>query len=152
MRFEFLRSHAWHVSIGRFLVLVAGALLAGWALDATLPTLLVALFGYSVWSLVSLYRMQRWLRSRRRQAPPEDWGVWSDLSEFVYRKLERERSRKRRLVTLLRAFREAAAALPDGVIVLNRARGVIWFNESAGRLLGLVLPRDRGAPIDPFLP
>jgi two-component system phosphate regulon sensor histidine kinase PhoR len=152
MHFEFLRSHAWQVSIGRFVVLVAGALLVGWALDAPLPALLVALFGYSVWSLVSLYRMQVWLRSRRRAPPPEDWGVWSDVSEFVYRKLERERSRKRRLVTLLRAFREAAAALPDGVVVLNRARGVVWFNESAGRLLGLALPRDRGAPIEPFLP
>ena len=152
MRLEFLRSHAWQVSIGRFAVLVAGALLVGWALDAPLPALLVALFGYSVWSLVSLYRMQRWLRSRRRAPPPEDWGVWSDVSEFVFRKLERERSRKRRLVALLRAFREAAAALPDGVVVLNRARGVLWFNEAAGRLLGLALPRDRGTPIEPFLP
>ena len=93
MRLEFLRSHAWQVSIGRFVVLVAGALLVGWALDAPLVALLAALFGYSVWSLVSLYRMQRWLRSRRRAPPPEDWGVWSDVSEYVYRKLERERSR-----------------------------------------------------------
>ena len=152
MRFEFLRSHAWQVSIGRFVVLVAAAALIGSALDATLPVLLAALFAYSVWSLVSLHRMQRWLRSRRRTAPPEDLGVWSDVSEFVYRKLERERSRKRRLVALLRAFREAAAALPDGVVVLTRGRGVLWFNESAGRLLGLSLPRDRGAAIDAFLP
>ncbi|HET9485669.1 MAG TPA: phosphate regulon sensor protein PhoR, partial [Xanthomonadales bacterium] len=152
MRLEFLRSHAWQVSIGRFVVLLAAAALVGWALDATLPVLLAALFAYSVWSLVSLHRMQQWLRSRRRAAPPEDLGVWSDVAEFVYRKLERERSRKRRLVALLRAFREAAAALPDGVVVLTRGRGVLWFNESAGRLLGLSLPRDRGAAIDAFLP
>ncbi len=152
MPFEVFRSHAWQVSIGRFIVLIGAAALLGWLLDALLPTLAVALFLYAVWSLASLYRMQRWLRSRRRAPPPEDWGVWSDVGEIVYRKIERERSRKRRLIALLRQFREAAAALPDGVIVLNRGRGVIWFNESAGRLLGLASPRDRGALIDPFLP
>ncbi|HVF35732.1 MAG TPA: phosphate regulon sensor histidine kinase PhoR [Candidatus Saccharimonadia bacterium] len=152
MRFEFLRSHAWQVSLGRFAVLVAAAAVLGWLLDAPLATLATALFVYSIWSLVSLYRMQRWLRSRRRAPPPEDWGVWSDVSDYMYRKLQHERSRKRRLVALLRAFREAAAALPDGVVVLSQARGVVWFNESAARLLGLVAPRDRGALVDAFLP
>ena len=152
MRLDFLRSHAWQVSLGRFVVLVLAAALLGWALDAVAATLLVALFGYSVWSLASLYRMQRWLRSRRRTAPPEDWGVWSDVGSFVHRKLGRERSRQRRLLALLRAFREAAAALPDGVVVLTAGRGVLWFNASAARLLGLVMPRDRGAPIERFLP
>jgi len=152
MRFEFLRSHEWQVSLGRFVVLLAAAAGLGYALDAPLAAVAIALFVYAIWSLVSLYRMQQWLRSRRRAPPPEDWGVLSDVSEFVYRKLARERSRKRRLVTLLRAFREAAAALPDGVVVLSPGRGILWFNESAARLLGLVAPRDRGALIDPFLP
>ena len=152
MRLDVLRSHAWQVSLGRFVLLVAAAALVGIAIDAPLESLALALFGYSVWSLASLHRLQSWLRSRRRTPPPEDWGVWSDVSEFVYRRYARARSQKRRLIALLRAFREAAAALPDGVVVLSPARGVVWFNESAGRLLGLAAPRDHGALIDPYLP
>jgi len=152
MRLDFLQSHEWQVSLGRFVVLIAAALLIGWWLGVTLYALLAAAFGYSLYSLITLYQLQTWLRSRQRHAPPEDRGVWSDISNFMYTKLHAERSRKRRLITLLRAFREAAAALPDGVIVLTRGRSVLWFNEAAARLLGLASPRDRGQHIDQFLP
>ncbi len=152
MRPEFLFNHAWQVSIGRFLVLIAAAGMLGLAIGHPMPALLVALFGYAVWSLYSMHRMQHWLRSRRRSAPPEGRGVWSDLAEFVYRRSRAERSRQRRVIALLRAFREAAAALPDGVIVLARSRRVIWFNESAGRLIRIAAPRDRGKLVDDFLP
>jgi two-component system phosphate regulon sensor histidine kinase PhoR len=152
MQLQFLQSHAWQVSLGRFVVLLAVACALGWWLGALEYTLIVALFGYSLWSLVSLYRLQFWLHSRHRAAPPEDRGVWSDISTYMYMKLHAERSRKRRLVTLLRAFREGAAALPDGVVVLDRGRSVVWFNEAAERLLGMASPRDRGAHIDDFLP
>ncbi|HET7844687.1 MAG TPA: DUF3329 domain-containing protein, partial [Xanthomonadales bacterium] len=107
-RIDLLHSHAWQVSIGRFAVLLLAALAIGALVGKPLAALALALFGYSVWSLVSLYRLQRWLRARRRVDPPEDLGVWSDVSEFMFRKLERERSRKRRLIRTLRAFREAA--------------------------------------------
>jgi two-component system phosphate regulon sensor histidine kinase PhoR len=145
-------SHAWQVSLGRFALLLAAAGVVGFVLGHVLPVLAAALFGYACWQLLSLYRMQRWLRARRRGPPPEGHGAWSDLAEFIWRKQRAERSRKRRLVALLRAFREAAAALPDGVVVLDRERGVRWFNESAGRLLRLATPRDRGKRVDDFVP
>jgi two-component system phosphate regulon sensor histidine kinase PhoR len=152
MRFDFLQSHAWQVSLGRFVILLATAFLIGLPWDAQLYTLLAATFGYSIWSLVTLYQVQSWLRSRKRRGPLEDRGVWSDISTYVHSRLSGERSRKRRLVGLLRAFREGAAALPDGVVVLTRGRSVLWFNEAAGQLLGLSSPRDRRAHIDAFLP
>ena len=152
MRLDFLQSHAWQVSLGRFVVLMAVAFIVGLLLRQPLYAVLAASLGYSVWSLVSLYQIQSWLRSRRRLPPPEDRGVWSDISAHMYKKLHTERSRKRRLVSLLRAFREGAAALPDGVVVLTSGRSVVWFNEAAGRLLGLAAPRDRGAHVDAFLP
>src|SRR5688500_18061934 len=152
MRSDFLRTHAWQVSIGRFIVLLLAATLLGLAIQAPLATITVALFAYSIWSLVSLYRIQSWLQSRRRSPPPEDWGVWSEVSEYVYRKLRAERSRKRRLIELLRAFREAAAALPDGVIVLATGRTLLWCNEAASRLIGISPQHQRGERIDDFLP
>jgi two-component system, OmpR family, phosphate regulon sensor histidine kinase PhoR len=152
MHLQFLRSHAWQVSLGRFVILLATAFIVGIPLHLELYTLLIALLVYSLWSLVNLYRLQSWLRSRRWRPPPEDRGVWSDISSHVYTRVHTERSRKRRLINLLRAFREAATALPDGVIVLTKGRSILWFNEAATRLLGLLAPRDRGQHIDPFLP
>ena len=152
MHLQFLRSHAWQVSLGRFVVLLTTALVIGLPLHVELYTLLAALLGYSLWSLVSLYQLQSWLRSRQWRPPPEDRGVWSDISTHVYTRLHAERSRKRRLIALLRQFREAAAALPDGVVVLTRGRSILWFNEAAARLLDLSAPRDRRAHLDPFLP
>jgi two-component system phosphate regulon sensor histidine kinase PhoR len=145
-------SHAWLVSLGRFAVLLALAAAAGFALGQPLAVVAAALFVHACWQLWTLHRMQAWLRSRRRAPPVEGQGAWSDIGEFVWRKLRAERSRKRRLVALLRAFREAAAALPDGVVVLDRERGVVWFNESAGRLLRMAAPRDRGKRVDDFVP
>jgi len=152
MRLQFLQSHAWQVSLGRFVVLLVAAFAIGLPWHVEMYTLTAALFGYCLWSLVSLYQIQEWLSSRRRRPPPEDRGVWSDISAQVYRRAHRERSRKRRLISLLREFREAAAALPDGVVVLTRGRSIQWFNEAASRLLGLTMPVDSRAHIDSFLP
>lgn len=152
MRLDFLQSHAWQVSLGRFVVLIVVALALGWWTQTTIYLVAASLFVYCVWSLVSLYQMQTWTHSRQWRTPPEDRGVWSDISTHMYKKLHAERSRKRRLVSLLRAFREGAAALPDGVVVLTRGRSVVWFNEAAARLLGLASPRHRGAHLDAFLP
>jgi len=152
MQLQFLRSHAWQVSLGRFVLLLVVALAVGLPLHWELYTTFAALAGYSLWSLVSLYQLQSWLRSRRWRPPPEDRGVWSDISSHVYTRVHTERSQKRRLIALLRAFREAAAALPDGVVVLTKGRSILWFNEAATRLLGLSAPHDRRKHIDTFLP
>ncbi len=143
-----LRSHAWQVSIGRLLLLIALALIIGLASGLVLWALIVALGLYSVWSLYSLSRMQRWLLARSRLPPPQEMGVWTDVSEFIYRRHHASRKHQRRLVRLLRAYREAAAVLPDGVIVLSALRQVVWFNESAARLLGLDARKHRGMRID----
>jgi two-component system phosphate regulon sensor histidine kinase PhoR len=46
------------------------------------------------------------------------------------------------LVGILRAYRQAATAMPDGALVLDRRDGrLVWFNKSARRLLGLQYPQ-----------
>ncbi|OHE83559.1 MAG: phosphate regulon sensor histidine kinase PhoR, partial [Lysobacterales bacterium RIFOXYA1_FULL_69_10] len=58
------------------------------------------------------------------------------------------RGRKRRLLEMLRAYRAAAAALPDAIVVVDRnTQRIVWFSEAAGPLLGLGYPDDIGAPI-----
>jgi two-component system phosphate regulon sensor histidine kinase PhoR len=45
----------------------------------------------------------------------------------------------------LRAFRDAAAALPDAVVALDEDGRIDWFNAAANDLLGLKYPHDIGA-------
>src|SRR5690606_28517010 len=64
------------------------------------------------------------------------------------RERRESRARKRRLVTMLRAYRALADALPDAVIVAERdSQRIAWFNPAARRLLGLRYPTDLDAPL-----
>ena len=53
-------------------------------------------------------------------------------------------SRARRLAAQLRDLRNAAAAFPDALVLLDADGRVRWVNRAATRLLGLAWPRDRG--------
>ena len=145
---QFLRSHSWQVSIGRLATLIAASLLIGWWLGYITEALVCAFAIYVVWSLSNLMRLQRWVMGRNRAAPPTDMGVWSDIAGYVHSRHQAGKQRRRRLVQLLRAYREAAEALPDGVMVLSNTRQLVWSNASARRLLGLDKHRHRGQVID----
>ncbi|MGA9332834.1 MAG: phosphate regulon sensor histidine kinase PhoR [Rudaea sp.] len=53
-------------------------------------------------------------------------------------------ARARRLAAQLRNLLDAAASLPDALVLLDKADRVRWFNRAAQRLLGLRWPQDRG--------
>ena len=55
--------------------------------------------------------------------------------------------RRDQLFGLLRAFRDAAVALPDALVAVDGERRIRWFNTAAGSLLGLDYPEDLGARI-----
>jgi two-component system phosphate regulon sensor histidine kinase PhoR len=48
----------------------------------------------------------------------------------------------------LRELRHSTAAIPDGVVMLNPAAEILWFNRSAAELLSLRSPGDVGLRID----
>ncbi|MBN8713429.1 MAG: phosphate regulon sensor histidine kinase PhoR [Xanthomonadales bacterium] len=53
--------------------------------------------------------------------------------------------RARRLLEELHDVRDAAASLPDALVLLDAHGGIRWCNRSAERLLALAWPRDRDA-------
>lgn len=141
----------WSAGLPRILLglgaLLAAALLCGLVLGNFWIGLSLALAATLGWHLFNLYRLERWLRRGPPLSPPESQGVWSIVFERLYRIKRAEWRRKRRLTTLLRQFRRATAALPDGTVVLNRENQVLWFNGAAARLLGLDQRVDVGQPI-----
>jgi two-component system, OmpR family, phosphate regulon sensor histidine kinase PhoR len=143
---------SWRYTLARLGGLLLGAVAVGLWLDSFWPFLAAALALALALHLWRLHRLAQRLRDRRRVEPLPGEGVWPELFGLVYRRQREARARKRRLVTMLRAFREAAAALPDAIVVLEAPeRRIVWFNEAATRLLGLHYPQDIDARLTNLL-
>ena len=139
---------AWFRTLGLLLLILAGAAALGFAVGYPWPVLTAAALGVVGWNYWRLRRVLERLTARRRPAPSDGLGVWNELDRLLYRGQVEMRGRKRRLVEMLRAYRAAAAALPDAIVVVDRnSQRILWFNEAATPLLGLGYPDDIGAPL-----
>ncbi len=133
---------AWFRTLAQLsLVLVAG-LGIGWLIGRPWPALTIAALSVVTWHYWKLHGVLMRLTARQRPLPSPGVGVWNELDRLLVRGQTDMRVRKRRLLAMLRAYRAAAAALPDAVVVIERNRQrVLWFNEAATPLLGLRHPQ-----------
>ncbi len=148
MRRSLLMRLAWRQSslrlLGVYVVAVGIGWWSGqmaWLLFAT--TALVAARGY--WRLLRVLRFLDW---RQQLRTVHGQGLWAALETLIHRRQNENRARSRRLVSLLRAYRQAATAMPDGALIIDRRDNhLIWFNKSARRLLGLNYPHSLGTSL-----
>ncbi|WP_242108212.1 phosphate regulon sensor histidine kinase PhoR [Luteimonas aquatica] len=140
---------AWIKTLGQLALILVAALVLGLLVGHPWPVLTLAALGVVAWHYWKLREVLVRLTSRQWLAPPAAGnGVWSELHRLLYRSQDETRSRKQRLVEMLRAYSAAAAALPDAVVVLERNnQRVRWFNDAATSLLGLNYPDDIDAPL-----
>lgn len=124
--------------------------LVGWALGHAGFGMAGGLLIGALMQMRQLLRLQRWLGSREMRAPEAE-GAWQPLFDALERRRKVERRRRKRLLAALEAFRDAARALPDGIVVLDEGDTIHWFNKSAKRLLGLRNPVDVGNHITHLL-
>ncbi|MBB5207025.1 two-component system phosphate regulon sensor histidine kinase PhoR [Chiayiivirga flava] len=109
------------------------------------PALALCFGVIAAWQFWQLSRLLQLLRTQRRVPPPRGIGLFAQLTEQLHRRQHEARTRKRRLTTMLRAFRQAAASLPDAIVALDADdHRIEWFNEAAQRLLDLRYPGDLG--------
>jgi two-component system phosphate regulon sensor histidine kinase PhoR len=140
--------NAWFRTLGQLGLVMAGALVLGVLLRQVWPVLAIAALGVVAWHYWKLRDVLLRLTARQRIAPPQGDGVWNELDRLLHRGQSEMRGRKRRLLDMLRAYRAAADALPDAVVVVERnSQRVLWFNAAATSLLGLRFPHDIDAPI-----
>src|SRR5262244_1716870 len=78
-------------------------------------------------------------------------GVWGEIIAQIVRLHRRKRFHKQRFVQLMRQLQRSTAALPDGVVILNAQREIVWFNRMAARLLNLRRTGDLGLRIENLL-
>ena len=84
------------------------------------------------------------MRHRSFADPPDVGGVWGEIIAQIVRLHRRKRFHKQRFVQLIRQLQRSTAALPDGVVILNAQREIVWFNRMAGQLLDLRRTADLG--------
>jgi two-component system, OmpR family, phosphate regulon sensor histidine kinase PhoR len=144
-------TQAWWFAAGRLFGVIALGLLAGWMLGNVWAGLAGTLALHLGWQLVNLSRVEWWLRHRSYADPPDIGGVWGAVVAQAVRLHRRKRFHKHRFLQLLRQIQRSTAALPDGVVILNAQREIVWFNRTAARLLELRGSQDMGLRIDNLL-
>jgi len=144
-------TQAWLFAAGRLLATVLIGAGAGWLFGNVWGGLAVALVLHLAWVLANLFRLEWWLRHRNYAEPPDVGGVWGEIIAQVVRLHRRKRFHKQRFVQLMRQLQRSTAALPDGVVILNAQREIVWFNRMAARLLNLRRTGDLGMRIENLL-
>jgi two-component system, OmpR family, phosphate regulon sensor histidine kinase PhoR len=140
-------SRSWRATLAGMALLGLLALAAGWLLHAVVLALWLATVLVLAGMLWRVARVARWLERRRHVPLARGSGVLDEWQNLVRQRQLDARAGRRRLVTSLRAFRDAAAALPDAVVALDRERRIEWFNPAGTHLLGLAYPHAIGAPL-----
>jgi two-component system phosphate regulon sensor histidine kinase PhoR len=113
----------------------------GWGLFAAGVTAML------VWHVRHLAQLQRWLAHPLPGAVPEGQGIWDEVLAALHR-LERETARREEsLADGLARMRRAVQALPDGVVILDSANRIEWFNRTAEAQLHLDPGTDLGQNI-----
>ena len=90
--------------------------------------LLLMLMARHAWQL---YKLEKWLNDARLETIPEAGGIWDEVFSQLYRMVKRHNRTKQKLAIELQHMEQAAAALPEGVAILNEANRLEWFNPIA---------------------
>lgn len=92
--------------------------------------------------------VDRWVRHRRLENPPDIDGAWGELVAIIDRIYRRKQHHKLQVTGLLREFRRLTTAMPEGAILLGAEHEIIWFNPRAASWLHLRRKRDFGIRVE----
>jgi two-component system phosphate regulon sensor histidine kinase PhoR len=146
-----LVTRAWWLAILRLLGTVVTGVVLGWVFGYVWAGLAGLLALHLLWQLATLFRLDWWVRHRSYADPPDLGGAWGEIVAQVMRLHRRKRFHKQRFIQLVRQIQRSTAALPDGVVILNAQREIVWFNRTASTLLNLRGHDDFGLRIDNLL-
>lgn len=141
----------WQRAIFTWISGLLAVLTIGYVLDYPLAMALIYTMGTLYWQLYQLYQFHSWLRRSGKAAPPEAAGIWGEVFDAVYRLQKKQRKSKRRMRQALTRIENSTAALKEGIIMADSSGNLEWWNNSAGLLLGLQRPVDRGHAITNIL-
>jgi two-component system phosphate regulon sensor histidine kinase PhoR len=137
-----------HPSLWREIWILAG--IAGVSLllgSLTDHPFLVAALGFGIYIAITLSHLRalhQWLRERGPREIPDAEGLWGDVFNEIRKLVKQGERREDRLTGMVERFQNAAAAMPDAVVILSTQDDIEWSNPAAAQLLGIAYPRDAG--------
>ncbi len=126
--------------------LIAVALSAAlfWGLMVATVVFIAGLLIYLGYHLRQMAALATWLEHGERTRIPSASGAWDEIFYGLDRLMRRQKRSTSKLSAVLERFEHAAQAIPDGIVMLNEADQIDWFNPAAGRHFGLDDNADRG--------
>lgn len=103
---------------------------------------LLILLPYPVRNVYHMLRLAILIRRHHRLIPPFPRGLWGDIYRSIARYQQRGRKSRKRQIRFSRRFREAANAVPDALVILDKQLRIDWANPAAARLMNLHWPED----------
>ncbi len=89
-----------------------------------------------------LYKLGQWLNDPRFETMPEASGIWGEVFSRLYKMVKQHNQTKQALAAELQHIEQATAALPEGVVILNEANHIEWFNTLARQHFNLDAEHD----------
>jgi len=132
------------------LALLASGCLVVWPIfgaAAAVSVFAAALLVIVVLHLYHISMLLKWLRHPTPEAAPQGLGVWGGVFAALYRMLRQQRRSESQLTATLQDFQLAAAAMPDGMVILDQTDRIEWCNPRAEQHFGLDRERDTGQQI-----
>jgi len=126
------------------ITLVAGALGGIEVAFAVLALGALAIIAFDLWQLS---RLSAWTRDGGDGQVPEGRGIFGPLFAAIHRHMRVRNAYERELRHVVDRFRQAASAMPDGIVVLDARNRIDWANARALTQFALDLAKDRGQPI-----
>lgn len=133
-------------------------------LRLSLPVVLITLIALLIWGVFSatfavlfmlvallvvmalhgrqLYKLGQWLNDARPETMPEASGIWDVVFSQLYKMVKQHIQTKQELAAELHHIEQATAALPEGVVILNEANRIEWFNALAQQHFNLDAQHD----------
>ena len=109
--------------------------------------LAIALLLFSLWSLLRVRKVVRWLEKERAATvtsdPPEMMGELGELLDYLYHSRRRFKDDFSALERRVLHFQSSFASLDDATVLLNSSEDIDWCNSAAHKLLGLRFPEDQ---------
>ena len=99
-----------------------------------------------------LDRLARWAAAPLETPVPEGAGAWRPALSALYQRVRTRTAHQRDLRQTIERFTSAAEAIPEGMVVLDRANRIRWANARAQQYFGLDLKHDLGAPLVNLMP
>jgi two-component system, OmpR family, phosphate regulon sensor histidine kinase PhoR len=139
----------WSHAAGIIAVLLLAVALT-WIFSSGQVAVAVLCLGLSallIYHLRNLVRLLDWAREPLGTPTPRALGSWDNAFAALARRSRIAYDQRERISQSLSRFREAAQAMPDGVIYLTHHNLIEWVNRAAERHFGLDARSDAGSAV-----